>query len=120
MYTLVNLATGLVQEINLSKADFEAGNYKDAGKGLVGFYIESDINGTAIVGVSKLENKSWVNTTFDELKKERGRLLSESDWRATVDYPGEDQQAWLSYRRELRDIPQTYAKVTDVVMPTQP
>ena len=41
------------------------------------------------------------------LRKERNRLLSETDWRATVDYPGSDKQSWLDYRKALRDLPTT-------------
>jgi hypothetical protein len=39
------------------------------------------------------------------LREERNRLLFETDWRATVDYPGTDQESWLTYRRALRDLP---------------
>ena len=41
------------------------------------------------------------------LRIERDRLLSETDWRATVDYPGSDKQSWLDYRKALRDLPAT-------------
>ena len=41
------------------------------------------------------------------LRIERNQLLAQSDWRATVDYPGADKQAWLDYRQALRDLPAT-------------
>ena len=41
------------------------------------------------------------------LRIERDRLLLETDWRATVDYPGSDKQSWLDYRKALRDLPAT-------------
>ena len=41
------------------------------------------------------------------LRIERNRILAETDWRATVDYPGSDKQSWLDYRKALRDLPVT-------------
>lgn len=38
------------------------------------------------------------------LRLERNQLLQQTDWRATVDYPKDDQAEWLSYRQTLRDI----------------
>lgn len=34
----------------------------------------------------------------------RDNLLESTDWRATIDYPGSNQAAWLQYRQELRDM----------------
>lgn len=39
------------------------------------------------------------------LRSERDQLIATTDWRATVDYPGSDQAAWLTYRQALRDLP---------------
>ena len=39
------------------------------------------------------------------LRQERNRRIAQTDWRATVDYPGTDQAAWLTYRQALRDLP---------------
>ena len=41
------------------------------------------------------------------LRQERNLRLVETDWRATVDYPGSDKQSWLDYRKALRDLPAT-------------
>ena len=41
------------------------------------------------------------------LRLERNHRLAETDWRATVDYPGTDKQLWLDYRQALRDLPAT-------------
>ena len=41
------------------------------------------------------------------LRIERDRLIQQTDWRATVDYPNPDKQAWLDYRQALRDLPET-------------
>ena len=39
------------------------------------------------------------------LRVKRDQLIATTDWRATVDYPGSDQAAWLTYRQALRDLP---------------
>ena len=61
------------------------------------------------------------------LREERDRRITETDWRATVDYPGTDQTAWLTYRQALRDLPSTAepqldeeGNLTNVTWPTKP
>jgi len=39
-----------------------------------------------------------------QLRIQRNQLLSQTDWRATIDYPRDDQAEWLTYRQSLRDI----------------
>ena len=52
------------------------------------------------------------------LREERDRRLAATDWRATIDYPGEDQAAWLEYRQALRDI--TLQDPENVTWPEEP
>ena len=59
--------------------------------------------------------KSW-----REMKETRTLLLMESDWRLISDYPETDIEEWKTYRQKLRDIPQDYSKVEDVVFPARP
>lgn len=61
------------------------------------------------------------------LRAERDYLIAATDWRATVDYPGSDQAAWLTYRQALRDIPANSTpslddngQLTGVTWPTPP
>ena len=61
------------------------------------------------------------------LRLERDRLIQQTDWRATVDYPNPDKQAWLDYRQALRDLPETTdpqldenGQLTNVIWPTPP
>ena len=61
------------------------------------------------------------------LRQERNRRIAETDWRATVDYPGTDKNAWLTYRQSLRDLPSTakpqldeQGNLTNVTWPTKP
>ena len=61
------------------------------------------------------------------LRQERDRLIQQTDWRATVDYPNPDKQAWLDYRQALRDLPETAdpqldenGQLTNIVWPEEP
>lgn len=61
------------------------------------------------------------------LRQKRNELLFESDWRATVDYPGTDKEAWLTYRQALRDLPaisepklDEQGNIINVTWPTKP
>ena len=61
------------------------------------------------------------------LRMQRNQLIQETDWRATVDYPNPDKQAWLDYRQALRDLPATAdpqldenGQLTNVIWPTPP
>ena len=61
------------------------------------------------------------------LRAERDQLIATTDWRATVDYPGSDQAAWLTYRHALRDLPANSTpslddngQLTGVTWPTPP
>ena len=64
--------------------------------------------------ILNLEETSWAI-----IRKKRDFLLRTTDW--TV-IPGcsVDQAQWSAYRQNLRDIPQTYTVITDVVWPNQP
>jgi len=61
------------------------------------------------------------------LRIQRNQLLQQTDWRATVDYPNPDKQAWLDYRQALRDLPETAdpqldenGQLTNIVWPEEP
>ena len=61
------------------------------------------------------------------LRIERNLLIQQTDWRATVDYPNSDKQAWLDYRQALRDLPETAepqldenGQLTNVIWPLSP
>jgi hypothetical protein len=55
---------------------------------------------------------------LNELRQERNRIISESDWMANSDVTMSD--AWRTYRQALRDITNTYSSLNDVVWPTKP
>ena len=60
------------------------------------------------------------------LRVKRNELLASSDWRATIDYQGTNQDEWLAYRQALRDLPATAdpklenGGLTNVTWPEKP
>lgn len=56
------------------------------------------------------------------LRAERNQRLRDSDWTQMADVPmsGADKAAWIAYRRQLRDLPQTVVDPTNPVWPTPP
>jgi hypothetical protein len=56
---------------------------------------------------------------FGEIRAQRNGLLAASDWTQLADSPA-DIDAWATYRQSLRDIPQSYSRVSEVVWPTPP
>ncbi|TAN80868.1 MAG: hypothetical protein EYR95_19010 [Phormidium sp. SL48-SHIP] len=57
--------------------------------------------------------------TEDEILSQRDALLKESDWTQLPDTPV-DQSTWVTYRQELRDIPQQEGFPESVIWPTKP
>ena len=66
------------------------------------------------------KTNSFITMTMNEIRNIRQALLNESDWRATVDYPGADKDDWLEYRQKLRDLPQDYPDIIGLTFPSEP
>ena len=63
----------------------------------------------------------YIKPPIDTLRKQRNRLLAETDWMAFKDVTL--PAAWKTYRQELRDLPtglDTVEKVNAVTWPTKP
>jgi hypothetical protein len=60
---------------------------------------------------------------WKELREERNRRITQTDYLATIDYPHptpEIKQAWLDYRQALRDLPANTTDPENPVWPTPP
>jgi hypothetical protein len=73
------------------------------------------------------EEAAWAAGAFDraitELRNQRNRLLSQSDWVVLPDSPIADKSLWNTYRQSLRDMTEgltTVEDVNNVVWPTKP
>lgn len=70
------------------------------------------------------EEKAWADGEADrgmaELRRQRNKLLVETDYMALSDVTMTD--AWKTYRQELRDITKTYKSINDkgFAFPTKP
>lgn len=64
--------------------------------------------------VDRKETVSW-----EYIRAKRNKLLNNSDFKIMPDYPS-DKEAWMKYRQELRDLPQTYTDPNEVVWPISP
>ena len=56
------------------------------------------------------------------VRAQRNGMLSGSDWTQIGDAALGDHTAeeWATYREELRDLPETYSRVSEVVWPNDP
>jgi hypothetical protein len=54
------------------------------------------------------------------IRQERNTLLSASDYRDLPNYPGIDQESWLTYRQALRDVPSNNDDPFDISWPVRP
>lgn len=76
-----------------------------------------------VVGNSTVEDwtgplpKSWKDP--NEVRKDRNKLLSDSDWTQVADAPV-DKTAWATYRQALRDITSQSGFPWTVEWPEQP
>ena len=117
MYTIIDkiyknvIHTGLTLDQRKSKQNMD-----------IDFLLTGDYTTTPQVGKMKLDTTThdFVYMNWAEIKLCRKRFLAASDWRDLPSYPGDDQAAWRTYRQELRDLPQDYADVEDIVFPTEP
>lgn len=58
---------------------------------------------------------------WESIRRERNRLLAESDWTMAVDIPGEiNLPEWEKYRQRLRDLPTTFSDPKKVIWPESP
>jgi len=64
--------------------------------------------------VLELDDSTWEN-----VRKKRDYILKSTDW-TVVSGCSVDQAQWSVYRQNLRDIPQKYSYLRDIIWPTQP
>ena len=57
---------------------------------------------------------------WDRIRVQRDQLLRDTDYIVLADYEVDNEDGWLLYRQELRDIPQDYPSADDIVWPEPP
>jgi hypothetical protein len=76
--------------------------------------------GTATV-VQLTNDPSRLAAYWSDVKSKRNLLLQDADWTQMRDVDLSNNSAWVTYRQNLRDIPQTYSSDPRlIVWPTKP
>ena len=55
-----------------------------------------------------------------QLRRDRDKLLTATDWTQNPDVPESTRAKWVSYRQALRDLPAKTLDVTNPTWPTKP
>jgi len=87
-----------------------------------------DYDEVLAAGMKGVENIPAITISAEEiaatnlllLRKERDRLLAETDWSQGADVPTELKNKYTTYRQALRDITKTYDSYLTVKWPDKP
>jgi len=90
------------------------------GEDVAATYIQSHFIGDDTAKDARILADEWT-----EIRKERDKLLTESDWTQANDTPLSDANVakWKTYRTSLRDLPSDQSsktKYSDITWPTKP
>ena len=80
-------------------------------------YVITD--GVATEKLSEEIEQNKINFAWNELRKMRSSLLTDSDWTQVTDSPV-DSATWAAYRQKLRDLPSNTTDPRNVIWPTKP
>lgn len=69
--------------------------------------------------IKNAESEGIKNNKLKLIRRERNRLLSETDWMSFSDSPTMSD-AWKKYRQDLRDLPASNSDPSKIVFPTKP
>jgi len=113
MYIIVDKDTNIVISVD--------NTHSKAVSSLQNFMEESSYEVTPSIGQKFIKDtNTFKDLTPAEIRETRNKILKNTDWRATVDYPNADQAAWKTYRQQLRDLPQDYPDMVGLVFPVEP
>jgi hypothetical protein len=113
MYAVVNEKSLIILRLEEKRADAVSSGYHFID--LTDYSPQPTVNQKFVK-----ETNEFRDLTSKELRKERDDLIALTDWRATVDYPGDDKAAWSTYRQALRDLPQDYPDMVGLAFPVEP
>ncbi len=89
-------------------------NYEDV------VWLDQNTNKPTLTEIEEKISELAISEPIRLLRVQRNKLLSASDWRATIDYQGTKQSEWLTYRQTLRDLPANTADANNPTWPTPP
>jgi len=111
MYIIIDTKTGRVLKTDLSLSEM-----REVINTSMDFMEDSEYDTVTLGMKFNKSSNSFIDMTINDVRNIRARILKDTDWRATVDYPNIDQSDWLEYRQVLRDMPQN----DSVVFPQSP
>ena len=135
-YSIIKLSTGLVLRSGLVSSENDIWCNDDEriiiGEQYSSGWIENDQffpipESPSNFSIFDDVSKQWIDprTTemlLDNVRVTRNRLLTDSDWTQIPNGPLtlEQQQAWATYRQELRDVTKQSGCPSNVIWPTKP
>lgn len=98
------------------------------GEAIVTFDAWADTAGMAIdhetrtLVPSSRDNRTVRGSSWDVVREDRNRRLSDTDYLMTIDYPisDESRRRVAAYRKELRDLPINFRDTSKIVWPVMP
>ena len=70
--------------------------------------------------IEDYEDTDLVNRLSNDIRKQRNDLLTQSDWTQLSDVTANNKSQWITYRQELRAVPEQNTFPYTVVWPTMP
>ena len=64
-------------------------------------------------------NIKWKELKKEQMRQERNQLLKDCDFKVLPDYPNTNREAWITYRHNLRTLPETWSE-SNPAFPTPP
>ena len=116
-YTIYKTATGNIVSNGATNCELDA---------IILNNDESIIEGIYEINKYKIIDNAPVEQVIDfwiTVRNARNRLLLESDWTQLTDVPETTKSKYKEYRKQLRDLPQTYNhidNIDDVTFPSIP
>ena len=84
-------------------------------------YVNQQVAAGQAQVVQLTQDPTRLAAYWADVKTKRNALLAESDWTQTRDVDLANNAQWVSYRQDLRNIPQTYASDPRlIVWPVKP
>jgi len=82
--------------------------------------MELGMKGVENIPAFTISAEEIAETNLRLLRRERDRLLAETDWSQGADVPTELKNKYTTYRQALRDITKTYDSYLTVKWPDKP
>ena len=101
-----------IERYNKKTGKTEVKEYVPVSERILSFR-EQHPNGSIVTEDYEMPQELIIGAKWEEVRTERNKLLSESDWTQNQDVPETTRNAWTTYRQALRDLPTTATPTLD-------